>query len=461
MLKDTNASTYKGDAKLLIGIILAVLSFWLFAQSVLNMEPAIQKSLGMTSGAMGIGVSITALFSGLFIVLTGGLADRLGRVKFSLAGLVINIIGSILLIIAQSAPLFIAGRILQGVAAAFIMPATMALVKTYYDGAERQRAVSYWSIGSWGGSGLCSFFGGAIASTLGWRYVFIFSIIVSVISFILIMGTPESKVVVEKVKFDFLGLILFIISMLALNLGISSAQQYGLQSSRTLTLLAVVIVGLVLFYFTEKNKSNSFMDFNLFKNRFYLGATISNFLLNAVAGTLIVINTYMQIGRGLSSAVAGEMSLGYLVCILITIRIGEKLLQKMGARKPMVLGASATLIGIILMTFVNVQGPLYLVLVFIGYSIFGIGLGIYATPSTDTAISNVSDEKVGSASGIYKMASSLGSAIGVAISLAVFSSVGADKVSTAAFLGLGVNIIFVILAIISIMFIIPKSTKMK
>ncbi|WP_374285626.1 MFS transporter [Lactococcus sp.] len=460
-MKDTNASTYKGDAKLLIGIILAVLSFWLFAQSVLNMEPAIQKSLGMTSGAMGIGVSITALFSGLFIVLTGGLADRLGRVKFSLAGLVINIIGSILLIIAQSAPLFIAGRILQGVAAAFIMPATMALVKTYYDGAERQRAVSYWSIGSWGGSGLCSFFGGAIASTLGWRYVFIFSIIVSVISFILIMGTPESKVVVEKVKFDFLGLILFIISMLALNLGISSAQQYGLQSSRTLTLLAVVIVGLVLFYFTEKNKSNSFMDFNLFKNRFYLGATISNFLLNAVAGTLIVINTYMQIGRGLSSAVAGEMSLGYLVCILITIRIGEKLLQKMGARKPMVLGASATLIGIILMTFVNVQGPLYLVLVFIGYSIFGIGLGIYATPSTDTAISNVSDEKVGSASGIYKMASSLGSAIGVAISLAVFSSVGADKVSTAAFLGLGVNIIFVILAIISIMFIIPKSTKMK
>lgn len=423
MLKDTNASTYKGDAKLLIGIILAVLSFWLFAQSVLNMEPTIQKKLGMTSGTMGIGVSITALFSGLFIVLTGGLADRLVRVKFSLAGLVINIIGSILLIIAQSAPLFMAGRTLQGVAAAFIMPATIALVKTYYDGAERQRAVSYWSIGSWGCSGLCSFFGGAIASTLGWRYVFIFSIIVSVISFILIMGTPESKVAVEKVKFDFFGLILFINSMLALNLGISSAQQYVLQSSRTLPLFAVVIFGLVLFYFTEKNKSNSFMDFNLFKNRFYLGATISNFLLNAVAGTLIVINTYMQIGRDLSSAVAGEMSLGYLVCILITIRIGEKLLQKMGARKPMVLGASATLIDIILMTFVNVQGPLYLVLVFIGYSIFSIGLGIYATPSTDTAISNVSDEKVGSASGIYKMASSLGGAI----SLAVFSSVGADK----------------------------------
>lgn len=457
MLENTSASTYKGNAKLLIGIILAVLSFWLFAQSVLNMEPIIQKDLGMAAGSMGLGVSITALFSGLFIVLAGGLADRLGRVKFSLAGLVINILGSLLIVISQSASLFIAGRILQGLAAAFIMPATMALVKTYYDGAERQRAVSYWSIGSWGGSGLCSFFGGTVANTLGWRYVFIFSIIVSIISFVLILGTPESKVSVTKFKFDLLGLILFIISMLSLNIGISSAQQYGFSNIRTIFLFIVVIIGLILFYFAEKNKEYSFMDFSLFKNRFYLGATISNFLLNAVAGTLIVINTYMQVGRGLSSQVAGEMSLGYLICIIITIRIGEKLLQKMGARKPMIMGAFSTLVGIILMTLVNVKGPLYLVLVFVGYSIFGIGLGIYATPSTDTAISSISNEKVGSASGIYKMASSLGGAIGVAISMAVFSSVAASNMQASVVLGLLVNIVFGVLSILSISFIIPKS----
>ena len=60
------------------------------------------------------------------------------------------------------------------------MPSTLAIMKTYYEGAERQRALSYWSIGSWGGSGICSLFGGAVATTMGWRWIFIFSIIVAV-----------------------------------------------------------------------------------------------------------------------------------------------------------------------------------------------------------------------------------------------------------------------------------------
>ena len=217
-----NNKAYKGTNKLLVGIVMAVLAFWLFAQSMLNIAPDVQKSVGLDSGAMNIGISITALFSGIFIVVAGGLADKLGRVKFSVIGLVLNIIGSLLLILATNAALFIAGRALQGLAAAFIMPATMSLVKTYYDGKERQRAVSYWSIGSWGGSGLCSLFGGAVANSLGWKYVFIISIIVSVISMLLIMNTPESKVEVKENKgFDYLGLIIFIISMLSLNVGLS------------------------------------------------------------------------------------------------------------------------------------------------------------------------------------------------------------------------------------------------
>ncbi|EPT72456.1 quinolone resistance protein NorB, partial [Streptococcus agalactiae CCUG 44077] len=277
----TTKENFKGNNKLLVGIVLAVLSFWLFAQSILNMGPDVQSSLGISSGAMDIGVSSTALFSGLFIVVTGGLADKLGRVKFTFIGLCLNIIGSLLIVLANGAVLFIMGRIFQGLAAAFIMPSTMALVKTYYDGKDRQRAVSFWSIGSWGGSGLCSYFGGAVASTLGWRYVFIFSIIASVVSFLLILGTPESKNVGQKTHFDYLGLIIFIISMLSLNIGISMAQEHGLMNVIPLSLFTVMLIGFVLFYYVETRKSNSFIDFHLFENRFYLGATI-DFLRNKI-----------------------------------------------------------------------------------------------------------------------------------------------------------------------------------
>ena len=80
----------------------------------------------------------------------------------------------------------IIGRIIQGLSAACIMPATIALMKAYFEGADRQRALSYWSIGSWGGSGVCSFSGGAIATYMGWKWIFIFSIIFAILALWLI-----------------------------------------------------------------------------------------------------------------------------------------------------------------------------------------------------------------------------------------------------------------------------------
>ncbi|WP_430611364.1 MFS transporter [Enterococcus sp. DIV0876] len=453
-----NEGSYHGNNRLLVGIVLSVLSYWLFAQSLLNMAPDVQTDLGISSGVLSTGVSITGLFSGILIVVAGGFADTFGRVKLTYIGILFNIIGSAALIFASGTGLFIAGRILQGISAACIMPATMALVKTYFQGKDRQRALSYWSIGSWGGSGFCSFFGGAIDSNLGWRYVFVFSIVASILSGILLLGTPESIAGTQKKgRFDTFGLVLFVVSMLALNLLVSNGGSFGWLSLKTLGLLLIVVLGLCIFYWVETHTDSGFVDFGLFENKGYLGATISNFLLNAVAGTMIVINSYVQQGRGLSAGSTGILSLGYLALVLITIRIGEKMLQRMGARKPMLFGALISGIGVALMALTMVQGMAYLVLVFIGYSLFGMGLGMYATPSTDTAVSSVPLEKAGVASGIYKMASSLGGAMGIAISASVYNGLSqSSSITTGATAGLLVNVIFCVLAIFSIVFVIPK-----
>lgn len=457
----THESSFRGNNRLLIGIVFSVLTYWLFAQSLLNMAPDVQTDLGISSGILSIGVSITGLISGIFIVVAGGFADKFGRVKVTYLGILLNILGSLALILTGNAAMFLVGRVLQGFSAACIMPATMAIVKSYYHGKERQRALSYWSIGSWGGSGLCSFFGGAVDSSLGWRYVFVFSIVISILSAILMLGTPESVSTDDNKKaFDSLGLFLFVLSMLSLNVVVSKGTELGWGNPLTIGLIVVVFVGTFLFYRIERSRDNSFVDFSLFENKGYLGATISNFLLNAVAGTLIIINSYVQQGRGLSAAKTGLLSIGYLVTVLVTIRIGEKLLQKIGARKPMTWGALLSGIGVLLMALTFVQGTTYLVLVFIGYSFFGTGLGIYATPSTDTAISSVPLEKAGVASGIYKMASSLGGALGVAISSSIYSGLSnSTSFSTGATNGLLVNILFCLLAIVSIVLIIPKKME--
>lgn len=451
--------SYQGTNRLLTGIVLSVLSYWLFAQSLLNLAPDVQASLGISAGVLSTGVSMTGLFSGIFIVIAGGFADKFGRVKLTYLGIILNIIGSAALVLASGATLFIIGRIFQGISAACIMPATMALVKGYFHGKDRQRALSYWSIGSWGGSGLCSFFGGAIASTFGWRYVFIFSIIVSILSAFLLIGTPESVAATkEKSGFDALGILLFVASMLALNVVVSNGATMGWTSFKTLSLVLLVLIGFSLFYKVEKGKNDSFIDFSLFENRGYLGATASNFLLNAIAGTLIVINSYVQQGRGLSAGHTGMLSLGYLAAVLLTIRVGEKMLQKMGARIPMILGTLLSGFGVLLMAFTMIQGTAYLIFVFLGYTLFGLGLGMYATPSTDTAVSCVPLEKAGVASGIYKMASSLGGSFGVAISASLYNSLSQNGDFTiGATVGLLCNVLFAVFAVLAIIFIIPKN----
>jgi DHA2 family multidrug resistance protein-like MFS transporter len=472
----TAAPTYEGTDRLILGTVLAVVTFWLFAQTTLNVAPTMRDDLHITNSESNIAVSITALFSGIFIVVAGGLADQFGRVKLTYIGLALSILGSLLIALSPpgTALFLLAGRIIQGISAACIMPATLALMKAYFSDKERQRALSFWSIGSWGGSGVCALFGGLVASTMGWRWIFWMSIAVAIASFLLIRGTPESKVESKERKpFDWFGLITFIVAMVAVNVVIGQGSALGWSSRTVLLLTALFVVSAVAFLKIESNSRSGFVDLTLFRNTTFTGATLSNFLLNGAAGTLLVTLTLVQQEAGLSSLQSGLLTAGYLIAILSTIRVGEKLLQKMGPRNPMLIGCWITAAGIVLTTLTFLLARQYLVAAFIGFTLFGIGLGLYATPSTDAALSNVPQDKAGSASGIYKMASSLGAAFGVAISAAIFTGLSrlqdlgpiADiamgrtdniNVRFAASMALMFNVAMVVIAIIAIAMTVPK-----
>ena len=127
-------TSYKGTDKMITGIVFGVITFWLFAQAMVNVVPAVQKDLAISSGTLNIAISLTALFSGMFIVAAGGLADKIGRKKITYLGLILSVVGSLCLVVAQGATLLIIGRIIQGLSAACIMPATIALMKAYFEG---------------------------------------------------------------------------------------------------------------------------------------------------------------------------------------------------------------------------------------------------------------------------------------------------------------------------------------
>jgi len=477
---EANAA-YVGNDRLLFGIILGVLAFWLFAQTTLNIASTMATDLGIQMSVMNIAVSITALFSGIFIVVLGGLADRVGRVKVVQWGFVLSIVGSLLVGLAPSGALastsLLVGRICQGLSGACIMPASLALLKAYWDGDGRQRAVSLWSMGSWGGSGFAALFGGLMAQNVGWRWIFFAAAAVSVVGMLMVRGTPESRAEAKRgYKFDTIGILTFMIAMLALQVFATQGAKLGWMSVASLGLLAVAVVFGVVFFRTESHNINAFVDFRLFRNMTYTGATLSNLLLNAVAGILLVAMTLVQIGGGMSAQGAGLLTLGYAIAIVAFIRLGEKLLQRLGPRKPMVWGSLIVGASVLLLTPTYTLLDTYKILAIVAFTLFGIGLAFYATPSTDAALANLPDDQAGAGSGIYKMASSLGASFGVAISGAIFTALSADNATVdwiagaitfvgrqdnlaireAALFALVGNLLMVAVAIISIMLTVPK-----
>lgn len=476
-----NQSEYKGNDRVLFGMIFGVLAFWLFAQTTLNIAPEMADDLGIETSIMNIAVSITALFSGIFIVVIGNLADRWGRVRTVKIGFILSILGSLLVGLTPSGAFaetfLMSGRVLQGLSGAFIMPASLALVKAYWDGAERQRAISLWSMGSWGGSGFAALFGGLMAANVGWRWIFFGAVAISILGLFMIRDMPESRASGDKeYKFDIPGVLIFIVMMVGYQVFATQGGNFGWTSPLTLGILAISIVATIVFIQMGRKNPDSFIDFNLFKNMTYTGATISNFLLNATAGIIIIAMTLIQLGGDLSAQQAGMLTLGYAIAIVSFIRVGEKLLRKFGPRKPMIWGSMIVILAIFLLMPTHFLIEDYKIMVVIAFTLFGLGLAFYATPSTDAALTSLPDDQVGSGSGIYKMASSLGASFGVAISatvLTVFSDnpepiqwvegvityLGRQDntaVREAALVAFAVNLLMGIAALISIMLTIPK-----
>lgn len=188
--------------------------------------------------------------------------------------------------------------------------------------------------------------------------------------------------------------------------------------------------------------------------------------------------TLVQVGGGMSAQEAGFLTIGYAVAIVAFIRVGEKLLQRFGPRRPMIWGSIIVGAAILCLMPTNLLIKTYTILAVVGFTLFGLGLAFYATPSTDAALSALPDDQAGTGAGIYKMASSLGASFGVAISATIFTVLSKTEdpvqwidgvitylgrqdnvaVREAALVALAVNLLMVIAAIISIMITIPKET---
>lgn len=453
MNRKTNTIKPESRKLIIIGIVLSILTYWLFAQTFLNLGPHLQETFDTSQGIINLSISLTSLITGIFMVAAGTLSDRYGYVRFTFLAIVLSIIGSLLVIITTNAGVMLTGRVVQGFSAAILMPATISILNNAFDGEQRRAALSWWSIGAFGGTGIASLFAGIVSTYFFWQITFIISIIVALIALYLLKDLRKVRFVKGKStgKLDFIGLILFTVSLSALSIFITQGDGWGWLNPLSIALALITIITAVVFFKYENTLKSPFLDLSLFSNRAYTGVTVGNFLLNMSVGSIAVFNVYTQSGMGMTAFQSGLITLPYVILLLLLVRVGEKSIARFGPKRALVTAPLLLLIGVIFFSFTFFDGWQYILIAGIGFAFFGAGVGLFATPALDTAVSSLPEDKTGVASAIFKMASTLGQGFGIAILISVYTILdGRFEIDVAASGTFIVNMIF---AIISFLFV--------
>ncbi|HDG5983997.1 TPA: MFS transporter [Staphylococcus aureus] len=448
-------------SNIIIAIMLSALTYWLFAQSFINIGPLVGQTYQTSPAVLNLSISLTSFATGIFMVAAGDIADKIGQLRMTYMGLIISMVASLLLIISDITALLIIGRILQGLSAAILLPSTVGVLNNQFKGDHLRRAISYLMISTVGGIGLAGVIGGLIATNFGWQTNFIISIVIAFIAILLLKGTPE-KVSQHSHRhpFDYKGMSIFAVMIGSFTLLLTQGFEQGWFSTFSFICLSIFIITTLIFIIIERRHEVPFIDFSVLRNRPFIGAFLNNFVLNSGLGVTVVFFIYAQTHLGLSAAQSGLVTLPYAIVAVAMIRLGEKATLRFGGKLMLIIGPLFPVIGITIISMTSLQPSQYIIAVVIGFIICAIGNGLVATPGLTIAIFSMPNEKVGLATGLYKMSGTLGGAFGIALNTTVFSMLQLNYTpSVAATVTFIVSIVLMILGSLSAYIIIPKTVK--
>lgn len=448
-------------SNIIIAIMLSALTYWLFAQSFINIGPLVGQTYQTSPAVLNLSISLTSFATGIFMVAAGDIADKIGQLRMTYMGLIISMFASLLLIISDITALLIIGRILQGLSAAILLPSTVGVLNNQFKGEHLRRAISYLMISTVGGIGLAGVIGGLIATNFGWQTNFIISIVIAFIAILLLKGTPEKvSQHSHRQPFDYKGMSIFAVMIGSFTLLLTQGFEQGWFSTFSFICLSIFIITTLIFIIIERRHEVPFIDFSVLRNRPFIGAFLNNFVLNSGLGVTVVFFIYAQTHLGLSAAQSGLVTLPYAIVAVAMIRLGEKATLRFGGKLMLIIGPLFPVIGITIISMTQLSASQYVIAVIIGFVICAIGNGLVATPGLTIAIFSMPNEKVGLATGLYKMSGTLGGAFGIALSTTVFSMLQLNYApSVAATVTFIVSIVLMILGSLSAYMIIPKTVK--
>jgi EmrB/QacA subfamily drug resistance transporter len=395
--------------------------------------PSIQRDLGVGLSELqwivtGYALSFAAL------MLTGGkLADMLGRRRIFVIGIVIFTIASLFCGLADTGQSLIVWRIVQGVGAALMNPATLAIISATFPPRQRGMAIGIWAGVSALALAIGPLVGGLLTEHLSWSWVFFVNVPVGVLgvaaSYLLI---DESRDMSEEQRLDLPGLVTSGLGLFALTYGLIEANTYGWSSARIVGSFVAAAVLLASFVALELRQRVPMLDLTLFRNGTFAGANVVILMVGlAMFGVFFFVSLYMQNILGFSAVQAGAAFLPMTVLIILVAPIAGKLSDRIGSRWLMTGGM--TLLGIQLLYYSTLGTTANFWDLLPALLIGGVGMSLTMTPSAAAIIGSVPTDKAGVGSAVMNSMRQVGGSIGVALIGAIIAAKVGDRRSPEAF----------------------------
>ncbi|MFI9405521.1 MFS transporter [Nocardia sp. NPDC052316] len=363
--------------------------------------------------------SYILVFAGLLLT-SGSLADRFGRRRVMIIGLVLFGLASLGATLASSPIEMIVARTVMGVGGALVLPSTLSILITVFDDAERRKAMSFWSAASVLGLVGGPVLGGVLIAHFWWGAAFLINIPVAIVAIIAaVVLMPESKG--PWTAPDVPGAVLSMVGMTALVWTIIEFPKGGFDHASTLSTLAIAIVSLAAFIVWEKRVEHPMVPLDLFRNRDFTGGSLSLTLVQvANGGLLLVLTQYLQFVLGYSPTKAGLAFIPMMVASIAFNGLGASLGSKVGNRTLAVTGMLVSAVGLGLLAGLSADsgfGMLALALV-----ILGAGAGLAQPAAIAALMGAVPQEQAGVGSALNDTIQQAGAALGIAVLGSILSS---------------------------------------
>ena len=391
--------------------------------------PSIQQSLGLSLSELEWVVAGYALTFAALMLTGGKLADLLGRRRVFVAGLVVFTVASLACGLAGSAEVLIGARVVQGIGAAMMNPATLSIITATFPPRQRGTAIGIWAGVSALALAIGPLVGGLLSEHVDWSWIFFVNVPVGVLAIVAAyLFIDESKDTSHGQRPDVPGLATSAIGLFALTYALIEANSHGWGSTRIVGAFAIAAVSLVLFVVLELTQRRPMLDLRLFRNPTFSGANVAMLLVAlAMFGVFFYVSLYVQQILGYSPVQAGASFLPATLLIAFLAPFVGRQSDRIGSR--WLTGAGMLLLAVSLFIFSRLDTGSTYWAILPGLVVMGVGMAMTMTPTTAAAMSSVPRDQAGVGSAVLNSMRQVGGSLGIAITGAIVAHVSASSLA--------------------------------